>query len=1026
MDGEEGEEQYDEFGNYIGPELDSDTSSSSGNDVSNDDLEMKVDHIDIEEQNEIMETEPKETVEPTTSIVLHEDKKYFLESDEVYPDAEVVMQEEDAQSLGDPIIAPFKEKVFLTKTDTLPETLYSYEYLLSLSKRPNLIRNIAVIGHLHHGKTSFCDLLIQQTLMKTELDNQPRWLDTRQDEQDRELSIKLSATTLALPCSTGKNYLVNIVDTPGHPNFSGEVSAGLRISDGVILVVDAVEGVQLNTRRLLRHAIDCFALGTTKKKKLNIVLVLSKIDRLVHEQKLPPEDAYLKLNYIIQQVNSLLQKTLLEKGSKLKCKFSPKLNNVLFSSAKHRWCFSLKSFAKIYTSKGRMIDVDGDQLANLLWGEVYFNPKTRVFLKLSKKSKAKPPLTHTRAFLHFILNPIYKLYSHIIGEDTKSLRKMLKTLNIKFEPEIFKLDVKPLLKKVLSTFFQDCSCVVESLLEFVPSPKEAAKEIIKNIFLGNSELDKISDCSTHKDSVFAGHVVKLNTYKLAAKKFFANETVSTGNEFLCLARIFNGVLREGDSIEVIGEKYVQGVDEEDKYVAKIKKLFLPLGRHHLPVSHLSAGNWVLIQGIDQYVSSTASLFRTEDREQQPNLGVFKPLSHNTTPVIKLAIEPLNPNELPQLIEALRCVRKSYVLCDTRVEESGEHVIFGTGELFLDCVMKDIREMYSDIEVKVADPCVSFRETVLETSAIKCFAKTSNQKNTISMIAEPLEAGLAEDIESSRINKKQLQGDRKTKKILAKYLEDDYEWDVLAARSIWAFGPEQSVGCTNVLINDIIPSEDESYKFLTSVKQPIVQGFHWATREGPLCDEPIRAVKFKLLNASLASKAVDRGFGQIIPATRRAIYSSFLTGGPKLMEPIFFVETMCTADVLENVEAVLNGRRGNVVKTEAVPGSPFFLIKGTLPVIDSFGFETDLRVHSRGLAFPLQVFDYWNPVPGDPLDTSVILRPLEASRPIDLARDFMVKTRRRKGLGEEVSIKKYFDDEMIKIIEENEDLRDALS
>lgn len=82
------------------------------------------------------------------------------------------------------------------------------------------------------------------------------------------------------------------------------------------------------------------------------------------------------------------------------------------------------------------------------------------------------------------------------------------------------------------------------------------------------------------------------------------------------------------------------------------------------------------------------------------------------------------------------------------------------------------------------------------------------------------------------------------------------------------------------------------------------------------------------------------------------------------------------------------------------------------MIDSFGFETDLRVHTRGLAFGLQVFDHWNLVPGDPMDSSVVLRPLEPARPVELAREFMIKTRRRKGLGEEVSVKKYFDADVL--------------
>jgi U5 small nuclear ribonucleoprotein component len=105
-------------------------------------------------------------------------------------------------------------------------------------------------------------------------------------------------------------------------------------------------------------------------------------------------------------------------------------------------------------------------------------------------------------------------------------------------------------------------------------------------------------------------------------------------------------------------------------------------------------------------------------------------------------------------------------------------------------------------------------------------------------------------------------------------------------------------------------------------------------------------------------------------------------------------------------------RGHVTQDIPKAGSPLYTVKAYIPVIDSCGFETDLRTHTEGQAFCQQIFDHWQIVPGDPLDTSIALRPLEASTAQQLARDFMVKTRRRKGLSEDVSINKYFDDPML--------------
>ena len=95
---------------------------------------------------------------------------------------------------------------------------------------------------------------------------------------------------------------------------------------------------------------------------------------------------------------------------------------------------------------------------------------------------------------------------------------------------------------------------------------------------------------------------------------------------------------------------------------------------------------------------------------------------------------------PESLWELRKLNKAYPLLATKVEESGEHVVLGTGELYLDCVMHDLRHVYAEMEVKVSDPVVGFCETVVETSSLKCFAETPNGRSKLTMIAEPLEKG----------------------------------------------------------------------------------------------------------------------------------------------------------------------------------------------------------------------------------------------------------------------------------------------
>lgn len=274
---------------------------------------------------------------------------------------------------------------------------------------------------------------------------------------------------------------------------------------------------------------------------------------------------------------------------------------------------------------------------------------------------------------------------------------------------------------------------------------------------------------------------------------------------------------------------------------------------------------------------------------------------------------------------------------------------------------------------------------------------------MTMIAEPLEKGLAEDIENNVV---QTSWDKKR---LGDFFQTKYNWDLLAARSIWAFGPERSG--PNVLVDDTLPSEVDK-NLLGLVKDSVVQGFQWATREGPLCEEPIRNVKFKILDATVAAEPIHRGGGQIIPTARRVAYSAFLMATPRLMEPYYFVEVLAPADCVPAVYTVLAKRRGHITQDIPVAGSPLYTVKAFIPAIDSFGFETDLRTHTQGQAFCLSVFHHWQIVPGDPLDKSIVIRPLEPQPAPHLAREFMVKTRRRKGLSEDVSINKFFDDPML--------------
>ena len=988
------EDLYDEFGNYIGPDLSDD--DGGGELAQNNDYGVYADGAEgngINALNGDREYDGGDYMEDgdgagavAGQIVLHEDKKYYATAEETYGlGTETLVQEEDAQPLEIPIIAPVVTKqieVDEEKEEYKVQPIVSSDFLTGLSDMPDLVRNVAVMGHLHHGKTTMMDMLVEQThiVPKKESgeDTFVRFTDTRKDEQQRGVSLKAMPMTFVMEDSRGKSYALGMIDCPGHPNFADESCAAARLSDGVLLVVDVAEGVMLSTKEAIKVAAS---------EGLSICLVLSKMDRLIVELKLPPADAYYKIRHTIQEVNSLIATSY---GPSSTALLDPVKGNVAFMSAKYGWCFTLESFSNIiYSEMGG--DVNPRALAKRLWGDVWFDPNTRVFRKTPVEGSGE------RSFVQWILEPIYKIYSQIIGEESDKVQEVVEELGLDLPAESYGKNVKPLLKEIFASAFGSASGMVDMMVRHIPSAKEGNKIKVDRCYCGphdSETVNRMKQCDAEGPLIM--YVCKL---------FPKNDCSS----FDAFARIISGTVKVGVNVRVLGESYTPD-DDEDSSVGRITNMWKYQARYRIPLQKASAGSWVLLEGLDETIFKTATIV---DEFTEEEVYIFKPLQLESKPVVKIATEPLNPGELPKMVDGLRKLNKSYPSLTTKVEESGEHTVFGTGELYLDSVMKDLRELYSDVEVKVADPVVSFCETVVETSSLKCFAETPNKKNKLTAIAEPLDQGLAEDIERGDISIDW------PKKRVASFFQDKYDWDVIAARSIWAFGPDNHG--PNAFLDDTLASEVDK-SLVAAIRNSVVQGFQWGAREGPLCDEPMRSVKFKLTDAVVASELLARGGGQMIPTARRVCYSAFLMASPRLMEPVYSVEIQTPADCISTIYGILAKRRGHVTADIPKPGTPIFIVQAFLPVMESFGFETDVRVQTQGQAFCCAIFDHWQIVPGDPLDKNIILRPLEPAPMQSLARDFMVKTRRRKGLSDDVHVTKFFDDPMLlELVQQDGDL-----
>ena len=396
------DENYDEFGNYIGPELpeinaedneDLDDSKNininqqafqnipnskySSNYDENEDEEEDISDEKTEKNPNVhgIEINPNQIIpeENKYNVTLNEEKELYKDADELFPNIENLVMEEDAQPITVPIIAPKKENKLDLFETKMPSLNFDLEFLSHLMTKPNLIRNIAVVGSLLHGKTTFMDMFIHFTHNNY---NIIKYLDNREDEQKRNISLKSSPISLVLQNSEGKSFLFNFIDTPGHSNFFDEVQSALRMVDGAIIVIDVLEGITLQTEKVIKQCI---------KENLDIIVLLNKIDRFILELKIPPNDAYFKIKFILDEFNKIVIENEIYNMDKTKKYFiHPNSGNVLFGATKYNVIFSLESFAnKLYTNKKNKnkLNIDYKKFAKLLYGDIYYDEKNNKFTR---------------------------------------------------------------------------------------------------------------------------------------------------------------------------------------------------------------------------------------------------------------------------------------------------------------------------------------------------------------------------------------------------------------------------------------------------------------------------------------------------------------------------------------------------------------------------------------------------------------------------------------------------------------------
>lgn len=816
---------------------------------------------------------------------------------------------------------------------------------------PN-IRNMSVIAHVDHGKTTLTDNLVAAAgIIAEENSGKTTYTMTRKDELARGITIKSTAISLYFEAnsettlpegSKGKGFLFNLIDSPGHVDFSSEVTAALRITDGALVVVDTIDGVCVQTETVLRQAIT---------ERIKPVLVVNKVDRALLELKLDAETIYQKFAQAIESANVVIG--LYKDDTVGDWLVDPTKGTVAFGSGLHGWFFTLGRFAKMYAAK---FNVDPQKMLNRLWGDNYFDVNAK---KWKKAPTAADGTELQRAFCQFIMDPIVKLSRAVMEEDNETVVKILTSQNITLKADEQLLPPKQKLKMILKKWLPATEALMEMMIVHLPSPLVAQKYRVDCLYTGATN-DKYAEAirSCNPNGPLMIYVSKM-------------VPSADRGHFYAVGRVFSGTVKTSHKVRIMGANYSPG-SKEDLYLKSVQRPVLLMGRTTELLGDCPCGNIIGLSGIDQFLVKSGTLTDQDCADAFP----FKAMKFSVSPVVRVAVAPKNAADLPKLVEGLKRLANSDPLCQCYTEESGEHIVAGCGELHIEICIQDLREEFCSIDLKVSDPVVSFRETVTELSNQVVLAKSANKHNRLFMQALPFAEGLSEAIESGEID---LNEDNK---IVSRTLADKYDWDIGEARKIWCFGPDTKG--TNCFVDTT-----KSCMYLNEIKDSIIGGFQWVAKEGPLCEEQLRGVRFNLLDVLVHPDAPHHSGAQIIPTAKRCLNGSVLTAQPRLLEPVFLVDITCPESCIGGVYAVMNKRHGRIISDEQKEGTPLHRVQCYLPVLDSFGFNADLRENTSGKAFPQCVFDHWEIVAGDPKE------------PKTRANDCVRSVRKRKGLNEEI-------------------------
>lgn len=737
-------------------------------------------------------------------------------------------------------------------------------------------------------------------------------------------------------------FLINLIDCPGHVDFSSEVTAALRVTDGAIVVVDCIEGVCVQTETVLRQAIS---------ERIRPVLFMNKLDRVFLELMMDPEEAYQGFSRAIESVNVVIA---MYKDDLLgEIEVYPNHGTVGFGSGLHAWAFTLGNFAQLYSDK---FGVPYADMMDNLWGDSYFDPARGKFIK-EETSKSGDKLERT--FCQLILEPIGTLFKAVMANKVDVYTPILEKLSVKIPTSAKDMTGKPLLKEIMREWLPSAECLLRMIVTHLPSPCFSQRYRIENLYSG----------PMNDDIATAIRLCRPN----GPLCVYISKMVPTTDKgrFYAFGRVFAGTISSGQEVRILGPDFIVG-KKIDLFIKKVQRTVIMMGRAVEQVQDIPVGNTVGLVGVDQYLLKAGTI--TDHEECHPIVS----MKYSVSPVVRTAVDVTNAADLPKLMEGLKRLAKSDPLVVCTTTPTGEHVIAAAGELHLEICIKDLRDDFmKGAPIKVSEPVVSFNETMTKPSEQSIITKSSNAHNRIYATAQPIDEELVKALDAGEITAEQ---DSKQRQ---RMLTETFKWDPEHARRIWSFGLPPD-GLTNLLVENT-----KGVQFMMEIKDHVCTAFQQTSLAGVYCNEALRGVRVDINDVVMHADAIHRGAGQISPPTRDAVYGLQIVSGPALMEPMYLCDITVPETAVSGVYTTLSARRGQVESKIDRPGTPLTQIRAFLPVLESFGFTQLLRQNTSGKAFPQMIFSHYQVLQSDIKEAN------------SMTYNLALKIRARKGLKAEM-------------------------